>query len=112
MAKQYHSVFTEPLVLEESYICSEDVDSTIDEVQFGENEMEWAINKMRTYASSGPDDIPPILLKRCAGSLKKPLSILWRQSLRTGLIPDICKLGLITPLFKGVLEVNLETTDL
>ena len=52
-------------------------------------------------AAPGPDGIPPVLLKECKNSLKLPLCLLWRNSMESGVIPDILKLGLIVPVYKS-----------
>ena len=60
-----------------------------------------AIKKMPNGASCGPDGVPPCLLKRGSTSIALMLTNILKQSFESGEIPDILKLGLITPVHKG-----------
>lgn len=57
---------------------------------------------------SGPDNIPPKLLRRCAGSLCFPLSVIFNLSLRTGIFPTRWKTSYITPIFKAGARKKIE----
>ena len=52
-------------------------------------------------SAQGPDGLPSILLKKTIAVMALPLSILWKESLRTGEIPEELKTGRIIPIFKG-----------
>lgn len=58
--------------------------------------------------SSGPDDISSFLLKRCAGSISIPLTILFNKSLESGCVPKIWKKSFIVPLHKSKAKDNVE----
>lgn len=49
----------------------------------------------------GPDGVSPKLLKNCANSLVKPLTILFRKSLQEGIVPEALKNSRIVPIFKS-----------
>ena len=49
----------------------------------------------------GPDRIPPAFLFNCSPTLAVPLSLIYNQSLRSGVFPSLWKLAHITALFKG-----------
>ena len=68
---------------------------------FCEADVEGAIDQIREASASGPDGIPAILLKRCKTVLAHPLTVMWKESLRSGEVPEALKEGLITPIFKG-----------
>ena len=72
-----------------------------DDIIFSENCIIKAIDEISTNSSPGPDRFPALLLKKCKYELAKPLYILWRKSLDTGVIPDQLKISNITPIFKG-----------
>ena len=60
-----------------------------------------AIKKIPNGASPGPDGVPTCLLKKGATSIALMLTNVLRSSFETGEIPDILKLGLISPIHKG-----------
>lgn len=50
---------------------------------------------------SGPDGVPPILLKNCCSSLMGPLCILFQKSLDNGLFPSKWKYSNLVPVLKS-----------
>ena len=50
--------------------------------------------------AAGPDGIDGIILKNCAASIAKPLSLLFNISFVTGCIPDEWKLASVVPVHK------------
>ena len=50
--------------------------------------------------AAGPDEIPPAALKMVADEIAFPLSILFNESLATGVLPDEFKIGHLHPLLK------------
>lgn len=59
------------------------------------------IKTLEPKLSSGPDQIPPILIKNCADSLSIPLYMLFNKSLSTGNFPKLWKKSYLTPIFKS-----------
>ena len=55
---------------------------------------------MNPSKASGPDSIPPSILKECAQELAIPLAILMNRSIREGVIPADWKIAHVTPIFK------------
>ena len=55
---------------------------------------------MNASKAAGPDNIHGIVLKSCAASLAKPLSLLFNTSYNTGCIPAEWKLALVVPVYK------------
>ena len=51
-------------------------------------------------SSPGPDEVHPEVLRNCARSLSKPLTMIFQESLRTGHIPNDWKRANITPIYK------------
>ena len=62
--------------------------------------IEEAISEIKLDSAPGPDGIPAILLKRCVGSLSKPIHLLWSESMSLGQVPSYYKTGYVTPLYK------------
>ncbi len=56
--------------------------------------------ELKDDSSSGPDDIPPILLKNCAFSLTFPLTTLFNISLQSGMYPTSWKTSFVVPIYK------------
>jgi len=48
----------------------------------------------------GPDEIPPQLLKELSSEIALCLSLVFRASLKQGILPSDWKTALVTPLFK------------
>ena len=56
---------------------------------------------MPNGASPGPDGVPTCLLKKGSVSIALMLTNIFKLSFETGDIPDILKLGLVSPIHKG-----------
>lgn len=63
-------------------------------------EVRKIILKLKTKHSFGHDDIPPVLVKKCADAFTLPLTILINQSLCEGVVPDHLKITKIKPIHK------------
>ena len=57
--------------------------------------------KIPTKIYIGPDKIPPLLLRKCALSLAKPVAFILRWSYLNSVVPDLWKHATIIPLYKG-----------
>jgi hypothetical protein len=69
-------------------------------LQFNSVEVESVLQHLDVKKGSGPDGIPPIILKNCASAFAKPLSLLFNRSLATSVFPDRSKVSYVTPIFK------------
>lgn len=70
---------------------------------FSVYEVEQALNKLNKNKGAGPDNIPSYFVVLCASSLKYPLTLIFNQSLRSGVFPDRWKEACI------ILYLRLET---
>ena len=52
------------------------------------------------FKATGPDGIPPRLLKEMSNELAPSLTLIFRASIHQSSIPSDCKTALVTPLFK------------
>ena len=59
------------------------------------------LKKLSRKKASGPDDLPPGVLKDVAISIAKPLCHIINISLKYGIVPADFKLGKITPIYKS-----------
>ena len=58
------------------------------------------INKLKNKNSSGNDEISNKLFKAIGNELSKPLTIIIKQCLLTGIFPDLLKIAKVKPLFE------------
>ena len=65
------------------------------DIQFDENDIANAINKLKKNSAAGPDGVPAILLINTKDAIKKPLQIILRKSIDEGVVPNIFKLAYI-----------------
>ena len=108
LSEQYSSVFSAPRhdnISMDSLFPDLDNDMpkspSLSNITFTDAELAEAMNELSSNAAPGPDCFPAILLRKCSTSLSSPLARIWRTSLRTGQIPDVCKTATITPIHKG-----------
>ena len=69
-------------------------------------EIDKIIKKLPNKRSSGHDDIDNVLLKEISNGLLDVLTVIFNESLETGIFPNIFKLAEVVPLDKGK-ETNL-----
>ena len=55
---------------------------------------------LKESKSMGPDQIHPMILKECALEFARPLTILFRQSIKQGKIPNSWRFANISSIFK------------
>lgn len=102
-AQQFQSVFvreeatvTGCTLPNSTYLMMEKTD-----IIFTPEKIEDAIKSLKLDSSPGPDHIPTVFIKRCAGSLSGPLSSVMNNILETGSFPDIWKKAVVVPIYKG-----------
>jgi Reverse transcriptase (RNA-dependent DNA polymerase) len=64
--------------------------------------------KLDCNKSSGPDQISPEFLYKCADHLASPLHIILNKSLSSGEFPDDRKKSFLTPIYKSGDRTNIE----
>ena len=65
------------------------------------NELKDAFYSLKNNKSPGFDDISYNVIKKCFGSLYKPLKYLFNLSIEKGVFPDDLKISRVTPSYKG-----------
>lgn len=63
-------------------------------------EIKDLLTNLKMKHSSGVDELPPMLLKKCADELTLPLVYLINQSFNEGTFPDLLKVSIIKPIHK------------
>ena len=102
LRNQFDSVFESSNMLDYPEIELDALsENSLNDIIISESDIETKIKELRPSAAAGPDEIPALLLKNCANSLKVPLCMLFKKSLSSGIIPKLLKTGIITPLYKG-----------
>jgi len=74
--------------------------STLETVTFIEVDIMAAIKKLKPNLSSGPDKLPPLFFRKSKYSLARPLSLICKQLLSVGCVPDDWTKAIITPVHK------------
>ena len=114
LKRQFESVY----VNEDVTLMPSDTDINwppLSEIPFNEEDVLTTMKELREGAAAGPDEIPAVVLKKCAEHLKYPITLLWKKSLEQGYIPQILKAGLITPIYKSgpsIMEQNYRPVSL
>lgn len=65
------------------------------------DEVQKVLEGLDEKKGAGPDNIPAIFAKKCSASLCIPLTLLFNQSLSSGVFPDTWKVSAITPIYKN-----------
>jgi hypothetical protein len=84
-------------------------DPPFNALQFISDEIESVLQDFDVNKGSGPDGIPPIILKNCASAFARPLSLILNRSMATSVFPDRWKVSYnVTPIFKKGRHYNVE----
>ena len=74
--------------------------SVLENVCISDTDVLRSINKLKSNTSSGPDALPPVLIKSLKHCLCKPLAIAYTQLISVGMVPEIWHDAYIVPVFK------------
>ena len=72
----------------------------IDGIEFTPEKVQKALASLKMHASPGPDEIPSILLKKCAPSISKLMAEVMTESFQNGQLPDEWKKTTVIPIYK------------
>ena len=76
------------------------VTDSLNNIEITEETVELALLKIKPDKAPGPDQVRPQILKECATSLARPLTIIYKKSLEESRIPDKWKTALVAPIHK------------
>jgi hypothetical protein len=69
-------------------------------LSFTAEDVERRLLGLDASKGSGPDGIPPRILKSCSDGFKRSLTLLFNKSLSEG-VPESWKRSYVVPIFKG-----------
>ena len=75
-------------------------DCTLSELTLFPHDVLASLLRLDTNKATGPDEIPPRILKECAHQIVPSLCLLFNQSLQHGSLPEEWKLANIIPIYK------------
>jgi hypothetical protein len=97
--KQYDSVFTDEN-LEQTPLLGNSSVPSIDQLNITENGVCTLLKKRDRTKANGPDQIPTRILKEACNEIAPFLTIILRQSLTTGEVPEDWQQANITAIYK------------
>ena len=98
---QYETVFSDPLPDSEYIARAASAPAELSDIQFNEQDIVTAINELSPASASGPDGLPAVYLKKLKHQIAKPLYLIWRKSLDSGITPLSLLTAHIIPIPKG-----------
>ena len=108
LVEQYNSQYSRRRNTEK--ILNDELNNTKEgdliDIDFCEEDIVDAINKLNKNSAAGPDGIPSIFLINTKESIKKPLKMILRKSMDEGVVPAVFKLAYIAPVYKGGSKLN------
>lgn len=102
-AKYFHSTFLNRSTTYSDLVPSTVTPSTVGCINTVQVSHEYVLKLLKTLdlgKSGGPDSIPPVFIVNCAESLVVPICIIYKRSLKEGVVPHIWKSAFITPVLK------------
>ena len=112
LTKQPHfnELFFNQFSLESKYDTEIDMESNdrFFDMKFHELDVLLLLKDINPSKTAGPDGIHGMVLKNCASTLAKPLTIMFNISFVTGSIPNECKLASVVPVHKKYEKGSVE----
>ena len=101
-ANLFNEYFSNQFSQESHYDIDIDMrnDNNFINLKFHELDVLLLLKNINPSKAAGPDGIHGMVLKNCAPSLAKPLTIMFNISFVTGIIPDDWKLASVVPIHK------------
>ncbi|KAL5262155.1 hypothetical protein ACHWQZ_G007751 [Mnemiopsis leidyi] len=102
LQQQYSSVFSDPNNPDKrNTITSPPIlTKNLSTIDFNIDDIVSAIDELSADSATSEGEIPARILKACKEPLAQALSILWKSSFETGVIPMVYKEQFITPVYK------------
>ena len=99
LAEQFKSVY----ITDDGQVphCAQKIaPNSLTDITITHDDVYQAIKNLKTHSSPGPDKIPPMFIKRIGCHIVAPLTILFKQSLAHGSLPEAWKCAEIIPVYK------------
>ena len=68
----------------------------------------WKVNAAKGGKSKGPDELPPVLFRKCRKTISHSLFQIFTKILQNSKFPDLRKKAIISPVFKKGKKADLE----
>ena len=97
--KQFASVFT----TEDDHLPQSEelnLEYLLENITVTENQVKEKLMKLRADKAPGPDSVHPLILKKFANQLCKPLAKIYNLSFSSQILPSLWKIGNISAIFK------------
>lgn len=75
-------------------------DNELNDINIQIDKVEKLLHDLHTGKACGPDGLHPLILSKASVALAKPITMLFRQSLEEGVIPEDWRQANVTPVFK------------
>ena len=72
-----------------------------DDIDFSLVTVEKLLTNIKDTKSCGPDGLSSFLLQKLKSNISLPLSIIFNQSYKYGVIPDMWRQAVVCPVYKG-----------
>ena len=82
-------------------------DTKLKNITIYPNDVEKAIDSIKTDCSPGPDNIHPLFIKKCKQFFIDPLTHIFNLSIKSGIYPSNWKISYITPVYKAGDKTNI-----
>lgn len=102
-AEFFESVFTKvsPVPRADRFQDVPSYDISIPELQFSVEDVLIALKELDVNKGPGADNLPPLLLKKCASTLVYPITAIFNKSLLERKFPTAWKTAIIVPIHKS-----------
>jgi hypothetical protein len=103
----FKSVFGAPIESTDTNYERNTIES-ISKIHISVDVVEKHLKRLNPNKGAGCDGIPPIFWQKCAKTLSLPISLIYNNSLRNGLFPNIWKKAHIVPIHKKGTKTKIE----
>ena len=76
-------------------------EATIEDIEITRSMVMEELKKLKRHSAPGPDGIENVVLIEASDELVKPLVMMFKKSLRTGVVPQDWRSANVTPVFKS-----------
>ena len=97
---QFTSVFTDEDLSNVPEFTPHPCTSYLEKFEINKTSVQKKLSKLRTDKSCGPDDVHPFILNHLADIMAIPLTLIFNNSIKSGIVPEIWKEGIVSALYK------------
>ena len=108
-ANLFNSFFFDQFSAASNYDVDIDWSNDMDfDIEFNTDRIKNLLSCINSNKACGPDGIHGRILKQCAVSLARPLSLMFKTSFNSGIVPGDWKVANVVPVFKKGSKNNIE----